>query len=76
MSRRKTFEQIDRTKERQLETHLREKLIANLRENKNSSVSQTLSPLSPAHHREVQVGFRAGYCLVLFIKVQLYFKRL
>jgi hypothetical protein len=30
----------------------------------------------PAHHREVEVGFRAGYYLVLFIKVHRYFKSL
>ena len=73
MSQRKTFERIDRTKEQQIETHLRGNLITNLSENKNFSVSQTFSLLSPAHYREVEVGFRAGYCLVL---VQLYFKSL
>jgi len=41
---------------------------------KNTPVSQILSPLLPAHHGEVEISFWARYCLVLFIKVQHYFK--
>jgi hypothetical protein len=48
--------EIKRTLERQLVTHLSKNLKTHLSENKTPSVSQTLSLLSPDHHREVEVG--------------------
>jgi len=48
---------------------LSENLITHLSENKNSSVSQTLILLSPAHHREVEVGFEQDISGFIYKKI-------